>query len=154
MKKLLLIACMLLIPCLLCAKTKITPQQYSMVMNIAKENDVPLSVARQLMKEESVGYVDAVSPVTSAGYISAGLFQLYMCPDNIDYLLTKFWKYDKHYFDVNNPEHNAVVAMKYLNWLHKWYGSWYKALIYYNHGSIYDASEQTKAYARRIINAR
>jgi hypothetical protein len=33
-------------------------------------------------------------------------------------------------------------------------GSWYKALLFYNHGNIFTASEKTKAYARRIINAK
>lgn len=154
MKKLVILMLMGLMPYLLCAKTKITTQQYSKVMRVAADNGVPASVARRLMFEESAMYVDAVSPKTSAGYVSRGLFQLYMKPENINYLLDMFWPYDKADFDVDNPEHNAIVAMGYLSWLHKRFGTWYKALIYYNHGSLNNVSDHTKAYALRIINAR
>lgn len=154
MKKLVIMLLMGLMPYLLCAKTRITTQQYNKVMEIAASNGVPASVARQLMVEESSGFVDAVSPKTPSGYCSEGLFQLYMRPDNINYLLNMFWPYDRADFDVNNPEHNAIVAMGYLSWLHKRFGTWYKALIFYNHGSLKNVSDCTKAYALRIINAK
>ena len=133
---------------------QITHAELHDVIAIGRHYGVPESVTRQLMHEESRGKVDAQSDVTYEGYYSAGLFQIYTKPDNYNYLLWKYWKSSAGEFDINNPYHNATVALHYLSDLHIQYGSWYKALLFYNHGDILTASERTKAYARRIINAK
>lgn len=133
---------------------QITAGELHEVLAIGKRYGVPESVIRQLMHEESRGDVDAQSDVTFEGYYSAGLFQIYTKPENYDYLLWKYWPSSEGEFDVYNPIHNASVALPYLRDLHTQYGSWYKALLFYNHGDIKTASERTKAYARRIINAK
>ena len=105
------------------------------------------------MYEESRGELNAVSQQTSEGYVSKGLFQIYTKPDDLEWILWKFWKSDKP-FDIEDPIDNAMVALAYLSSLHERFGNWYQACIYYNHGSIYGYSEQTRAYARRIVNAK
>lgn len=57
-------------------------------------------------------------------------------------------------FDVFDPIENTAVALRYLADLHKRFGSWYWALVYYNHGDTTTAGPGTLAYARRIVNAR
>lgn len=130
---------------------KITDSERQQVYAIGKANGIPKSVIRQLMWEESRGYCDAVSDVTPEGFYSRGLFQLYDKPGNLKWLLSKFWHGGE--FDIYDPIDNATVAMAYLASLHKRFDNWYLALCYYNHGSVHGCSEQTKAYARRIINA-
>lgn len=133
-------------------KRMITDSERQQVYAIGKANGVPLSIVRQLMQEESGGYCDAVSDVTPEGFYSRGLFQLYDKPGNLSWILSKFWHGGE--FDIYDPIDNASVAMAYLASLHKRFGNWYESLLYYNHGSIYGCSNQTMAYARRIINAR
>jgi hypothetical protein len=122
------------------------------VYKIGLENGVPVSVTRQLMHEESRGDAKAVSPLTSAGYSSKGLFQIYTKPDQLAWILWKFWKSEK-VFDIENPIDNATVALAYLSSLHDRFGNWYEALLFYNHGNVIGCSKATKAYAIRIINA-
>lgn len=138
-----------LYPC--AALTMITPAERQEVYEIGAEHGVPLSIVRALMKEESGGYVDAVSHKTAEGYYSRGLFQLYDKPGNIEWLLWKFWRGGT--FNINNPVDNALVAMPYLAYLHARFGNWYQALVYYNHGDVAHYPEGTRAYARRIVNA-
>jgi soluble lytic murein transglycosylase-like protein len=130
----------------------ITDSERQEVYAIGKANGVPLSVVRQLMQEESGGYCDAVSHRTEAGFYSRGLFQLYDKPGNLEWLLAKFWTGGP--FDIYDPIDNATVSMRYLAWIHNRFGNWYQACIYYNHGNVKGYSEQTRAYALRIINAR
>jgi hypothetical protein len=122
------------------------------VYRIGLKYGVPVSVTDRLMYEESKYNDHAESDYTPEGYNSKGLFQLYTKPENIDYLVWKYWN-KKETFDIYNYIHNSTVALQYLSALHKFYDSWYEALLFYNHGDIKTASEGTKAYARRIINA-
>lgn len=133
------------------ALTKITTKQLKTVYAIGAREGVPRSIITQLMAEESQGYVDAVSHETAEGYVSRGLFQIYDKPGNLEWLLARFWPGGA--FDINDPVDNATVALAYLSSLHKRFGNWYEACIYYNHGSILGYSEQTRKYAKRIINA-
>jgi hypothetical protein len=132
----------------------ITPAEKVRVLAIGRRYGVPESVVKQLAHEESKWDCDAKSYVTWEGYYSAGLFQIYTRPDNLNYLIWKYWKHDPKCFDIKNPEHNAEIALHYLSDLHKFYGNWYEALLFYNHGDISTAGEETKAYALRIINAK
>lgn len=134
------------------ALTKITPAQLKTVYSIGAREGVPRSIITQLMAEESQGFIDAVSHQTAEGYYSRGLFQLYDKPGNLNWLLSRFWHDGS--FDINDPVDNATVALAYLASLHDRFGNWYQALIYYNHGSIKGYSENTRAYAKRIINAK
>lgn len=120
------------------------------IYKIGDKEGVPRSIVRALMYEESRGKENAESKKVD-GYKSRGLFQIYEEPENLNWLLWKFW--DGTEFDINDAYDNATVALRYLSWLHDWQGTWYKALLFYNHGDIETASEKTKAYAKRIINA-
>ena len=133
------------------ALTKITETERQNVYEIGRQNGVPASIVRALMAEESGGYVDAVSHKTSEGYVSRGLFQLYTRPDYLAWLLDRFWTGDT--FDIEDPIDNATVALSYLSALHKRFGNWYQALVYYNHGDIKAYPQSTRSYAKRIINA-
>jgi soluble lytic murein transglycosylase-like protein len=135
------------------ALTKITDNDLQAVYNIGERFGIPLSIVRQLIKEESQGYVDAVSHKTAEGYYSRGLFQLYDKPGNIEWLLEKFYPSDPERFSFNDPIMNAFVAMPYLSYLHKRFGNWYQALVYYNHGDVKHYPDSTRAYAIRIVNA-
>jgi len=133
-------------------RTKITPVQWDRVTEIGRKLKIPYSITYQLAYEESQFYSDARSDITPEGYRSIGLFQLYTKPNNINYLVYKYWKSSES-FDITNPEHNAVVALSYLRDLHIQYGNWYEALLFFNHGDIATASVKTRKYARRIVNA-
>lgn len=131
----------------------ITNETMNTIMEISDRYEVSRSVTREVIHEESRGDPKARSHVTKEGYQSGGLFQLYMKPENLNWLLSMFWAEEKE-FDIDNPIDNSTVAIKYLKWLHNWLGIWYNALIFYNSGKKEcDASEETKEYARRIINA-
>jgi soluble lytic murein transglycosylase-like protein len=131
----------------------ITDAERAKVYAIGKANGVPLSVVRQLMYEESRGNVLAVSDMTPEGFYSRGLFQIYTKPGNVEWLLWKFWTKSDGEFDIDDPIANATLALRYLSWLHKRFGNWYQACVYYNHGSVKGYSEGTRTYALRIINA-
>jgi soluble lytic murein transglycosylase-like protein len=133
------------------ALTRITDAQRQKVYEIGRQNGVPISIVRALMAEESGGFVDAVSHMTVEGYVSRGLFQLYTRPDYLAWLLSKYWPNGA--FDIEDPIDNATVALAYLSALHKRFGNWYQALVYYNHGDVVHYPELTRAYAKRIINA-
>lgn len=134
------------------ALTHITPSQLKKVYEIGAQAGVPRSIITQLMAEESQGYVDAVSHETAEGFVSRGLFQLYDKPGNLEWLLARFWP--GGVFNINDPVDNATVALAYLASLHNRFGNWYQALVYYNHGDVAHYPESTRAYAKRIINAK
>jgi hypothetical protein len=123
------------------------------IIDFGVAKGIPASVTRQLMIEESDKIPTAVSGVTSEGYHSRGLFQLYDRPSNLEWLLNKYWDWKKP-FDIYDPKDNATVALSYLAALYKQFGTWYLALCYYNHGDIQTIPEETSAYAIRIITAR
>jgi hypothetical protein len=103
------------------------------------------------MLEESGGDPLAVSREVG-GYRSRGLYQLYEEPRNLSDLLARYWAGGE--FEITDPIHNATVALRYLAALHRAHGTWERALIFYNHGSLEDVPRSTREYARRIINAR
>lgn len=111
---------------------------------------IPGELVLRLIHEESRGYADAVSPLTSEGYSSKGLLQIYDRPSNINYLLSKYWK-EPYEFDVFNPLHNATLGLQYLAALRRAYGSWIRALWFYNCGRLEDVPEHTQVYALRIV---
>lgn len=133
-------------------------------IKIGQEAGVPRSVVVQLQIEESGDYKSGIWGKTNAqsrkvnGYRSKGVFQLYDKPSNINELLNKYWyAYEEHHYatwDIFNPYHNATVALRYLAGLHKQYGSWYSALVFYNCGRTKNPPEETKQYAKRIVNAK
>ena len=122
------------------------------IYEIGLSKGVPKSITDRLMYEESKYDDHAESEYTKEGYNSKGLFQIYTRPDNLEYIVSKFWTGNEK-FDIYNPVHNATAALGYLSALHRQYGSWYEALLFYNHGSIKTASEDTRLYAHRIVNA-
>ena len=133
----------------------ISPETHAAVMRIADIAGVPRSVAHALMWEESRGSATARSQRTAEGYRSWGLFQIYDKPENLSYLVDQFWygAGEADAFDILDPIHNSRIALRYLSALHRQYGNWFQALLFYNHGDIQGASEETRRYARRIVLA-
>ena len=130
------------------APRQVTPEEMTAIFSIARAEGVPASIVRQLIAEESGGNVNAVSHETVEGYRSRGIIQIY--DKNRAELVRKFLHGS---FDVYNPIHNATVGLRYLSALHKRFGNWYQACVYYNHGDVKNYPEETRAYARRIVNA-
>ena len=141
-------------------------------MHEAQRYGVPLSVAHQMQVEESGdpttgawGDAFAIGPVTAEGYRGLGVYQLYDKPENMAYLVRKYWTpYHRAPkgapascampFDVFNYLHNTELAMRYLADLHRRFGTWERALWYYQSGTVAGVNEKTKDYARRIVEAR
>jgi soluble lytic murein transglycosylase-like protein len=133
------------------------PAVLDAVMVIADRAGVPRSVARALMLEESGGDPLARS-VRVAGYRSRGLYQLYEHPRNLNQLLYKFWFGPSNdcrlrTFDILDPRHNALVGLRYLAALHREYGTWRRALHFYNCGRVIRVPAETRRYAARIVDA-
>jgi hypothetical protein len=132
------------------------------VLGIARGYHVPESVAYWQQIEESGdrhtgtwGKSDARSNVASRGFYSRGLFQIWEEPGHLAYLIREYWPAELGTFDIEDPIDNATLAMSYLSALHLRFGNWYEALVYYNSGRLLkDAPQESKDYARRIINAK
>ena len=122
------------------------------ILDIGTSFGIPTSVTNQLAIEESSWNPNAIGPVGSDGYRCMGLFQLN--PKWQSYLCSKFYFHPAKYFDILNPIDNSAVAIRYLAALHRQFKTWERALWFYNCGSVINVSEKTKAYARRIINAK
>jgi len=144
------------------AAAPISPATHAAIMRIADTEGVPRSVANWLQVEESGnwrtgawGDASAVSREEVRGYHSRGLYQLFEEPSNLDYLLAQFWtgRGECERFDILNPIHSAKVGLRYMEALHRSWGSWYLAACHYN-GCNGKPSEETWAYALRIILAR
>jgi soluble lytic murein transglycosylase-like protein len=149
-----LLPALLLLFCAPLSATPISSETMAAVLVIGDAAGVPRSVTRALVHEESRGDATARSQVTAEGFCSRGLVQLYTRPDNLAYLLAHYWPGDLAEFDIDNPLHNATVGLGYLAALHRRFGNWYEACIFYNAGRIAGAPTHSKQYARRIINAR
>jgi hypothetical protein len=142
------------------------------VMEIADDEGVPRSVAYQLQVEESGdrrtgtrGDAGAINNDEPEGWPSKGLYQLYMKPENIEYLLALYWygRGETETFDPVNPIHSAKVGLRYLADLHRQLGTWYRAACGYNAGKSRVLSgtverearyARTRTYALRIISAK
>ena len=132
------------------------------VLGIARGYHVPESVAYQQQIEESGDrhtgqWGDAKKPsrYKSKGYHSRGLFQIWEEPAHLVYLIAHHWPKDMGTFDIEDPIDNSILAMSYLSALHARFGNWYEALVFYNSGRLLkDAPQESKDYARRIINAK
>ena len=132
---------------------QITDATFWQIMEIADREGVPRSGAAQLMAEESGGDILAIGDETT-GWPSVGLYQLHTRPGNINYLIGAFWDGSGE-FDIFDPLENATVALRYLADLRRRFGSWYMAACRYNCGpSAKVVPERTRAYARRIVEAR
>lgn len=147
--------CLLIALSLPLVAAPISPVTHAAVMRIADAEGVPRSVARALMWEESRGDATARSPRTADGYRSWGLFQIYDEPGNLVYLVDMFWRArgEGDAFDYLDSIHNSKVALRYLAALHRQYGNWFQALLFYNCGRVRGAPDETRAYALRIMRA-
>jgi hypothetical protein len=150
----------------------ITPSQHAAVMLIADAEGVPRSVANQLQIEEAGdwrtgawGDAIAANNTEPGGWPSLGLYQIYMRPDNVGDLLSRYWygRGETEAFDPLNYIHSAKLAMRYLASLHKQLGTWYRAACGYNAGASTVLSgavaelpkyAMTREYAARIVGAR
>jgi hypothetical protein len=126
---------------------------------------VPRSVAaRQLFEEtgdkKTGSRGDFSRPSLRAeddeGFHSAGGYQVYMNPKNLNWLLDTFWwgAGETEAFDVYNYVHNTKMYARYMVYLHNRFGSWYLAAARYNCGpNRPDIPADSRAYAMRIISA-
>lgn len=144
------------------APTPITPAEHAAIMRIADRVGVPRSIANWLQVEESGdrytgawGCAEAVGQLTAEGYRSLGLVQLYTEPGNLAWLIENYWTpfHPGEVFDIFNPLHNAEVGFRYLADLHRRFGTWERALWFYNLGRVFDVPAGVREYARRIIEA-
>lgn len=120
-----------------------------LVLAIGSSRGVPTSVTSRLMVEESNGDDQAIGPRGSDGSRCRGLFQIN--PRWQAYLVATYYPHPVRYFDVWNATDNATVALGYLSALHHQYGTWERALWYFNCGRVRDVPESTREYARRIV---
>lgn len=145
---------------------------FAQVMAIADREGVPRSVANWLMVEESGnrftgerGCAAAVNKREPGGWPSVGLYQPYMKPSNINYLLAVYWygRGETEVFDPFNPIHSVKLGLRYIADLHRQLDSWYLAACAYNAGIGNVLSGEvarsprfakTRAYSRRIVGAR
>ena len=145
------------------------------VLDIAREEGVPRSVAYQQQIEESgdwrtgawgcataIGKEKKLAP-DEPSFPSKGLFQLHTRPQNLDHLVKTYWidRGETETFDITNPIHNATVALRYVASLHRQLGTWYRAACAYNAGPENVKSgavnrearfARTRAYAMRIVS--
>jgi len=141
----------------LCALTAtaapLTRSEHAIIMTLADAAGVPRSIADRLQIEESGDPVTgAWGDPTKAGTAAPhclGLYQLN--PEFLAWFLDRFYPHPAQAFDWANPLDNAVVALGYLAWLHARFGTWERALWYFNCGRVTDVPESTREYARRIV---
>ena len=162
----------------ICVKLYSTPvddKTFIHVLEIAESEDVPASIAAGQLLEESGDKksgsrgdfsVKSKKPEDDEGYYSESGFQIYMNPKkNLNWLLDMFWYgfNETEEFDVYNYVHNTKLAMRYMSYLHKTYGSWFLAACYYNCGppgidykskkpKTKKIPERSKIYAMNIIS--
>ena len=134
----------------------ITRGEHAIIMLIADAAGVPRSVADRLQIEESGdrhteqwGDSEAQGPVGSDGARCLGLYQLN--PRWMEDLVGRYYPHPASYFDAWNPLDSAVVALGYLAALHLRFGTWERALWFYNCGRVTDVPASTRSYARRIV---
>jgi len=160
---------------ILCAATAyaapIDADTLAAVMDIARAEGVPVSVAYWLQVEESgdrhtgtCGRADAINK-EPGGWPSVGLYQINTHPGNASHLLATYWygRGEVAQFDPLDPIHSAKLGLRYLADLHRQLGTWYRAACAYNAGPTAVRSgdvdtlaryASTRAYARRIVEAR
>lgn len=145
---------------------------FASILQIGRTEHVPDSITYWLQVEESgnrftgeLGCATAINKLEPGGWPSVGLYQPYMRPDNIEYLLALYWygRGETETFDPFNPIHSAKLGLRYISDLHSQLGNWYLAACAYNAGKGNVISgdvarlpkfANTRAYARRIVNAR
>lgn len=142
------------------------------VLQVARDEGVPISVAYQYQIEESGdwktgtwGDAEAINDKEPGGWPSVGLLQTYTRPDNIEHLKKLYWtgRGETEEFNPKNPIHSAKLGFRYLSDLHRQLKTWYRAACGYNAGPANVLSgdvdrlpkyARTRAYARRIIEAK
>lgn len=156
MRKLYVLCILLTLPFLLFAKP-LTVEQHASIMIMASSYGVPVSIADRMQIEESGdpkrnmwGDSEKVSKPGRDGFRSRGLFQISERWE--EYLVSKYYSHKKEYFDWSNPFDSAEIALKYIADLHKRFGTWERALWFYNYGSVIDIPQSVRSYASRIIN--
>jgi len=116
---------------------------------------IPIKIASGLMMEESRGDETCWS---DNGWVLRGKKWVYLGKDeglfqhnsrNHAWFVEKFNNGVE--FSPYDPEANTRVALGFLSYLYKKYGSWYVALCAYN-GNPYKPTKKTKAYVERILS--
>ena len=142
--------------CLPLSAVPISPSLHAIILDIGASLGVPRSIADGLQIEESGdwhtgqwGSASQIGPVGSDGARCLGLYQLN--PHGLAELVERFYPAPAKYFFVFNPIDNARVALGYLAALHRRFGSWKRALWYFNSGRVMNIPQSTREYAQRII---
>jgi hypothetical protein len=137
--------------------TPISRYTHSIIMQIADNLNVPRSIADRLQIEESGdvdtgGWGDAerVSHRGADGARSRGLYMIH--PKWQAYLVEHYYPAPAKFFVWSNPIDSALVGLGYLAALHKRFGTWERALWFYNLGRVTKVPRETREYAKRIIN--
>jgi hypothetical protein len=131
-------------------------RDHETIMEIADNLNVPRSIADRLQIEESGdkatgewGDTAKLGYRGSDGYRCRGLYQIH--PKWQAYLVELYYPIPAKFFVWSNPIDSALVGLGYLAALHKRFGSWERALWYFNLGRVTNVPPDVRAYARRII---
>lgn len=135
----------------------ISKADHDTIMVIADNLNVPRSVADRLQIEESgdkatgewgnprkIGYRGA------DGVRCRGLYMIH--PKWQAYLVEHFYPIPAKFFQWYNPIDSALVGLGYLSALHRRFGSWEKALWFYNLGRVTNVPRDVREYAKRIVS--
>jgi hypothetical protein len=131
-------------------------RDHETIMVIADNLKVPRSIADRLQIEESGdkatgewGDPSKLGYRGSDGYRCRGLYQIH--PKWQAYLVWRYYPWPAKFFVWSNPIDSAFVGLGYIADLHRRFGSWERALWYYNLGRVTNVPPEVKAYARRIV---
>jgi hypothetical protein len=134
----------------------LSARDHETIMEIADNLNVPRSIADRLQIEESGdkatgewGDPAKLGYRGSDGYQCRGLYQIH--PKWQAYLVGLYYPIPAKFFVWSNPIDSALVGLGYLAALHKRFGSWERALWYFNLGRVTNVPSDVRAYARRII---
>ncbi len=131
---------------------------HAIIMLIADSLRVPRSVADRLQIEEAGdpgtgawGDSSAISHPGTDGWRSRGLYQISTRWQA--YLVGKYFPHPSATWAWDDPIDSAVVGLGYLAALHRQFGTWERALWFYNCGRVTNVPSSTQAYAGRIVDA-
>lgn len=136
------------------ATTKSRSGLEKIVDTICKRENIDVHILKAIAEKESRWNASITSKMNDDGTRDIGLFQLNS--KYIKWFEEKFWTSEEK-FDPKNPEHNTIIAARYLKSLLKKYNNDLKKALYaYNAGPTSvannDIPQSTKAYAKEIMD--
>jgi|GEM_PF-1758626 len=123
------------------AGTRAAPDVWALVDKYARRYGIPLSIARNLVRVESGGRQDAVSPDGARGVMQ-------LMPATARALGV----------DINDPEQNIEGGMRYLRQQYDRFGRWDLAVAAYHAGPVAVIRHQgvppkSQAFVRRVLGS-